>query len=209
MDSKREDGELIQQILAGDGKQFSLLVNRYQRSIFSTAFGMLGNQQDAEDVTQEAFVTAFRKLESFEGRSSFLTWLRRIAFNLAIDLRRRQKSRASMTQIAVAEEIVSAQETSVADAMISKETVSTVRRAIDSLPDEQRIVIVLRDLQDLDYSEIAELLSIPIGTVRSRLHRARLELKATLERMGAAPLQTTAPLQCDAATSSERRKGEV
>jgi RNA polymerase sigma-70 factor (ECF subfamily) len=207
MDSKWEDGELIQQILAGDGKQFSILVNRHQRSIFSTVFGMLGNKQDAEDVTQEAFVTAFRKLETFEGRSTFLTWLRRIAFNLAIDLRRRRKSRASMTQVAVAEEIVSAKESSAADTLITKETVSTVRRAINSLPDEQRVVIVLRDLQDLDYSEIAELLSIPIGTVRSRLHRARLELKATLERMGIAPVATAA-LHCDT-TTSESRKGEV
>ena len=207
MDSKWEDGELIQQTLAGDGKQFSILVNRHQRSIFSTAFGMLGNQQDAEDVTQEAFVTAFRKLDTFEGRSTFLAWLRRIAFNLAIDLRRRQKSRASMTQVTVAEEIVSAKESSAADVLITKETISTVRRAINSLPDEQRVVIVLRDLQDLDYSEIAELLSIPVGTVRSRLHRARLELKSTLERMGAAPVATAA-LHCDA-TTSESRKGEV
>jgi RNA polymerase sigma-70 factor (ECF subfamily) len=114
-----------------------------------------------------------------------------------------------MTQQAVAEEIVSAKESSAADVMITKETISTVRRAIDSLPDEQRVVIVLRDLQDLDYSEIAELLSIPIGTVRSRLHRARLELKSTLERMGAAPLHTTVALQCDAATTSEMRKGEA
>jgi RNA polymerase sigma-70 factor (ECF subfamily) len=205
MDAKLEDGELIQQILAGDSKPFSLLVTKHQRSVFSTAYGMLGNQQDAEDVTQEVFVTAFRKLATFEGRSSFLTWLRRIAFNLAIDLRRRKKSRGSATQFAVADDIVSTKESSVADSMITSETVSTVRRAIDSLPDEQRVVVVLRDLQDLDYSEIAELLSIPIGTVRSRLHRARLELKATLERMGAAPSETSAPVQHDSTTVASPR----
>ena len=188
MDSNLEDGELIQQILAGDSKQFSLLVTKYQRFVFSTAYGALGNQQDAEDVTQDVFLAAFRKLATFEGRSSFLTWLRRIAFNLSIDLRRKRKASGSPTPLSFHEETANSMELSVTDAMITYETVSTVRRAIDQLPDEQRIVVTLRDIQDMNYGEIAELLTIPIGTVRSRLHRGRLELKSILERMGVSPI---------------------
>lgn len=190
MDSNLEDGELIQQILAGDSKQFSLLVTKYQRFVFSTAYGTLGNQQDAEDVTQDVFLAAFRKLATFEGRSSFLTWLRRIAFNLSIDLRRKRKASGSPTPLSFHEETATSEELSVTDAIITNETVFTVRHAIDQLPEEQRHVVILRDIQDMNYGEIAELLTIPIGTVRSRLHRARLELKSILERLGASPISS-------------------
>jgi RNA polymerase sigma-70 factor (ECF subfamily) len=183
MDSNAEDTEWINQILSGEPSRFSLLVERYERAIFAMSFSMLGNRQDAEDVTQEVFFTAYNKLRSFEGRSSLLTWLRRITHNLAIDLRRRKQSRGGNMQQVETDPIASTVIDPV-DPLIADEDIARVRRSIDALPEEYRSLVVMRDIEDLDYAQIASILEIPIGTVRSRLHRARLELKEILERHG-------------------------
>ena len=182
-----EETALIDCIVSGQSSQFEILVGNYQQRIYATLLGMLGSPQDAEDVTQETFITAFRKLDQFERRSSFYTWLYRIAFNAAIDLQRRKKraknqfvgsGNVDITQTADlnAESAVSV--------VIAKETVTQVQLALSRLDEERRNIIVLRDLQGVDYAEIASMLDIPIGTVRSRLHRARTELREIMNAMG-------------------------
>ena len=182
-----EETALIDCIVSGQSSQFEILVGNYQQRIYATLLGMLGSPQDAEDVTQETFITAFRKLDQFERRSSFYTWLYRIAFNAAIDLQRRKKraknqfvgsGNVDITQTADlnAESAVSV--------VIAKETVTQVQLALSRLDEERRNIIVLRDLQGVDYAEIASMLDIPIGTVRSRLHRARIELREIMTAMG-------------------------
>lgn len=181
MNSNSEDRQVIDQVLAGEPWRFSALVERYERPVFLSAFSFLRNRQDAEDVTQEVFVAAFRRLASFEGRSSFLTWLRKIVFNQCVDLRRKKIVRHSVSL--ESNSVLPLARPSDGPAAIAqrKDLVESVQRAIDSLSDEYRHIILLRDVDGIDYSEIASILEIPIGTVRSRLHRARSELKLVLE----------------------------
>ena len=143
---------------------------------------MVNSREDAEDLTQEAFAMAYVKLSSFQGRSSFFTWLHRVACNLALSHRRKYRKEKSMQR-----QPVESAEAEVVDASESVESEfdrvrrqSIIRDGIQRLDDEYRSVLVLRDIQGMGYSEIAEALEIPIGTVRSRLHRARLELKEIL-----------------------------
>ncbi len=185
--NQAEETALIDCIVSGQPAKFEILVGNYQHRIFATLLGMLGNPHDAEDVTQETFLTAFRKLDQFERRSSFYTWLHRIAFNAAIDLQRRKKRTKS--RFVSGEGIETAepgdqQADSPASIVMAKETVNQVQLALGRLDSERRNIIVLRDLQGLDYVEIASMLEIPIGTVRSRLHRARIELREIMNAMG-------------------------
>ena len=185
--NQAEETALIDCIVSGQPAKFEILVGNYQQRIFATLLGMLGNRHDAEDVTQETFLTAFRKLDQFERRSSFYTWLHRIAFNAAIDLQRRKKRTKS--RFVSGEGIENAEQRdqqadSPASIVMAKETVTQVQLALGRLDTERRNIIVLRDLQGLDYIEIASMLAIPLGTVRSRLHRARIELREIMNAMG-------------------------
>ena len=187
VNNSEEDIALIDCILAGQSSKFEILVRNYQQRIYATLLGMLGNPQDAEDVAQETFLKAFRMLPNFERRSSFYTWLHRIAFNQAIDVQRRNKR---TTRRCVGDELLDAAPNSLGaddspDAIAeANESVRLVQLAMTRLDPERRNIIVLRDIQGLDYSEIATLLELPIGTVRSRLHRARLELRDIMDGMG-------------------------
>ncbi len=182
-----EETVLIDCVVSGETSKFEFLVATYQQRIYSTLLGMLGNRQDAEDVTQETFLTAFRKLDQFERRSSFYTWLRRIAFNAAIDLQRRKKR--TKNQLVSSDAIETFESTghqaySPESIVMVNETVGQVQLAMSRLDAERRNIIVMRDLQGIDYAEIATLLDIPVGTVRSRLHRARIELRDIMNAMG-------------------------
>ena len=185
--NQAEETALIDCIVSGQPAKFEILVGKYQQRIYATLVGMLGNRHDAEDVTQETFLTAFRKLDQFERRSSFYTWLHRIAFNAAIDLQRRKKRTKNHFVAGDAREIAEPadhQADSPATIVIASETVNQVQLALGRLDSERRNIIVLRDLQGLDYVEIASMFNIPVGTVRSRLHRARIELREIMNAMG-------------------------
>jgi RNA polymerase sigma-70 factor, ECF subfamily len=191
-----EEIVLIDCIVSGQTAKFEVLVGTYQQRIYSTLLGMLGNRQDAEDVTQETFLTAFRKLDQFERRSSFYTWLHRIAFNAAIDLQRRKKrtkNRFVSHDGIDAIEPAGEQSNTPESIVMANETVTQVQLAMSRLDAERRNIIVLRDLQGLEYTEIASLLDIPVGTVRSRLHRARIELRDILKAMGIGLSSNDAP----------------
>ena len=182
-----EETVLIDCIVAGQTSKFEILVETYHQRIYATLLGMLGDRQDAEDVAQDTFLTAFRKLDQFERRSSFYTWLHRIAFNTAIDLQRRKKR--TKNQLANSDLVAMLEPTtqhsdSPESIVITNETVTQVQLAMSRLDAERRNIIVLRDLQGMDYTEIAATLDIPIGTVRSRLHRARIELRDIMQSMG-------------------------
>lgn len=185
--NSEEEIALIDCIVAGQSSKFEILVDSYQQRLYATLLGMLGDRHDAEDVAQEAFLTAFRKLDQFERRASFYTWLHRIAYNLAIDLQRKKKR---TTKRCVGDELLdsSVPQENGADSPVSvvmtKETVDLVQLSLSRLEAERRNIIVLRDIQGMDYAEIATLLELPIGTVRSRLHRARLELKEIMNSLG-------------------------
>lgn len=185
-----EEMELVQRAREGDATAFARIVVRYQDRIYNLAFRMLGNEADAADAAQEAFVAAWEGLGRFRGESALYTWLYRVAMNKTLGLRRRRQARREVSSNAeevLMETAADCRETppEVADA---HEREAIVQEAIDALPDDLRSVAVLRDIEGLEYEQIAEVLSIALGTVKSRLHRARLVLRGSLARLlGASP----------------------
>jgi RNA polymerase sigma-70 factor (ECF subfamily) len=179
-----DEAELIRSTLAGQTTAFGQLVLKYQDRLFNTLYRVLGSAEDARDVVQDAFVQAFLKLESFRGSAAFYTWLYRIAFNLAMSHRRRQRPTASLdfSKHEHGVEPVDGQPTPEAHAA-RRDRARLVQAALAELAADHREVIVLRELDGCRYDEIAEILALPIGTVRSRLFRARLELRDRLAPM--------------------------
>jgi len=179
-----DDQSLIDACLAGQTEAFGELVERYQDRVLHALTRMLGSYEDARDVAQDAFVQAFRKLDTFRGESAFYSWLFRIAANKAISHMRKRKHRAaSSLEAQDGFQPADPREDSSPTAELQRaERRQLVRRALDELHEDYRIVLVLKELEGLPYVEIAELIDCPIGTVRSRLHRARLELRRVLER---------------------------
>lgn len=176
-----DDTKLIEQTLAGESAAFGHLVTKYQDRLYNSIAHMAGGSEDARDLVQDAFVQAFVKLESFRQSSSFFTWLYRIAFNLTISHHRRKKPTVSVERVkdASGREPIEPGEGPQRHAE-KEETCLKVRQAIATLADEQRAVLVLREIDGCDYETIAAVLELPIGTVRSRLSRARGQLRLRL-----------------------------
>jgi RNA polymerase sigma-70 factor (ECF subfamily) len=179
-----DDAQLIQQTLNGRPAAFGTLVQRYQDRLYNAMVHVVGNSEDARDFVQDAFVQAFVKLESFQQTSGFYTWLYRIAFNVAASQRRKKRPTLSVEQgreNAGREPIDPG--TNPADQVEQEERQRQVREAIAQLNEEHRAVLVLREIEGCSYEAIAEILALPVGTVRSRLHRARLELRDQLKEV--------------------------
>ncbi len=181
--------QLVERARAGDALAFDGLVGLYMDKIYSYVARMVGDPSEAEDIAQETFVKAFRNIKSFRGASSFQTWLYRIASNLTIDAVRRRKRRENTVSLDAPVEGDAGQITreledgSLAGPSGSLETAVLqryVHRAIQELSPKLRAVVVLYELQGLSYEEIAEILRCPLGTVKSRLFNARMELKEKL-----------------------------
>jgi RNA polymerase sigma-70 factor (ECF subfamily) len=184
-----EDAALVERYRAGDGSALTALVEKYQDRIYNTCWRMCGNAEDAADLTQETFVKVMEAIEGFGGRSSFYTWAFRIAVNLTLTHRRTHVRRRTVSLSAAktsdgeeagAEQWAPSNASSAEDQISERERDECVASAVNDLDDEHRTVIILRDMQALDYREIAEILDVPSGTVKSRLHRARLALKEKL-----------------------------
>jgi RNA polymerase sigma-70 factor, ECF subfamily len=178
-----DDAQLIDEALHGHADAFGQLVLKYQDRLFNTVFHVLGHAEDARDVVQEALVQAFLKLDTFRRDSAFYTWLYRIAFNVAITHRRRQRPAASLDRARENGMEPSDVENDPAENLERKESCRQVRRAIARLAEEYRAVVVLREIDGCCYETISEVLDLPLGTVRSRLHRARLQLREHLHGM--------------------------
>lgn len=179
----KTDSELVQHCQAGDMSAFQELVCRYQQKIFTVIVGLLRNRDDALEVAQETFFRAYRKLKSFQGDSTFYTWLYRIAVNTAIDAQRRQNRnplefRESMD--AIMQERNEVAKDPFAD-VHDKELRTKLLQAINDLTPEHRAVIVLRSLEGLSYKDIGKVLGCSEGTVMSRLHYARKKLQEKLK----------------------------
>lgn len=181
------DEELIEQTLAGDKEAFGRLALKYQERVYNLALPIVGNAEDAMDVVQESFLQALAHLASFRRSSRFYTWLYRIAYNCAVGALRKRKKTTSVD--AVVEEFGDPFEADVEppDAEARRnDDVRLLRAALAKLPEEYRAPLVLREIDGANYEQIAEILNVPVGTVRSRLHRARAALRESLERVGVA-----------------------
>ena len=179
-----DDQRLIQLTLSGQLDAFGLLIQKYQDRLFNGMVLVLKDQAEAEDVVQDAFVLAMTRLKSFQGNSQFYTWLYRIAYNTAISRLRRKRPSVSIQGADDQVRLSLPDEGPAPDDRLSQEeSIGLLRRAMERLSDEHRNILVLREMDGLDYDAISEILDLPIGTVRSRLHRARLQLKQLLEVM--------------------------
>ena len=176
------DWELVKKCQAGAMSAFEDLVSRYHQKVYMVILGMLRNRDDALEVAQETFFRAFRKINSFQGGSSFYTWIYRIAVNISIDTQRRYKRnpldfRESMDGVMEAQNEVA--KDPFAD-MHDRELREKLTKAINDLTPEHKAVIVLRTIEGLSYKDIGEILGCSEGTVMSRLHYARKKLKDKL-----------------------------
>lgn len=189
------DDELIARCRESDLSAFDLLVARHQDRIYNLCYWMLGNREDAADAAQDAFVSAFRSLARFRGESSFATWLHRIAVNLCIDLRHRRR-RAPLPysdlisptkdgeRAGDIEEFVSKDarlENQPIETALRREKRTAVQEALARLPDHYRFALILFDIEGHSYDEITRALELPLGTVKSRISRARLLLRDELQ----------------------------
>lgn len=178
------DTELIQRTLAGDTESYNHLVLRYQDRLYNAVVHIIGSQVEAEDVLQDAFFQAFLKLDTFEGKSGFYTWLYRIAFNGAISRRRRRRPETSVEVVreSTGDEPLDYRGSD-NDPLEMEEKGAKIDEALRELSDEHLEIIVLREMNGRRYDELAEILDIEVGTVRSRLHRARAHLREILMRL--------------------------
>ncbi len=179
-----EDQLLIERALAGDQAAFGQLALRYQDRLYAAMLGVTGSAEEAEDVVQDALVRAFLKLDSFQQNSQFFTWLYRIAFNVALSRHRRRRSRISIDSTRDTSGMEPVDDGELPDEpLLRSERVDLVRRALARLTEQHRAILVLREMEECSYEQIAEILEISIGTVRSRISRARGQLKLALESM--------------------------
>ncbi|MEZ6056692.1 MAG: sigma-70 family RNA polymerase sigma factor [Planctomycetaceae bacterium] len=177
---------MIDRSLGGDTTAFGSLVDRYQDRLYGTLMHLLGSPHDALDVSQDAFVLAFQNLTSFRGDSAFYSWLFRIAYNASVSYRRKRRHPVAsidhMQENHGLEVVDGHHDVDPTHDLISQERQQLVRQALDELPEEFRTVLILKELEGLSYEEIAETIGCPVGTVRSRIHRARGDLKEKLGR---------------------------
>lgn len=181
--------EMIDRCKNGDREAFNELIQTYQKQVFNIAYGMLSDYEDASDASQEVFIKVYRSISSFKGQSAFTTWLYRVCSNVCNDfLRRRQRRGISLSldndeddESSKIKELPSNEPTPESRLEMT-EIQMTVRQAINELPKEYREVILYSDIEQLSYEEISKILNCPIGTVKSRLNRARNALKKKLSQ---------------------------
>ena len=172
------DPELVARMRRGDADALRLVVERYQDRIFALLWGIVRDRHEVEDVAQEVFLKVFTKIEAFDGRSRFYTWLYRVAANTAKD---HVKKRSRRPAVALDEDArIESPDFGPREEAQRDEARRRVREAIDRLPPRYREVLALRELDGLSYNEIADVLRVSIGTVESRLHRARGRLREVL-----------------------------
>lgn len=178
-----DDQSLIDACRRGQTEAYGVLVNRYQDRLYPTVLRLAGSAEDAQDLLQETFLRAYQKLGHFHGESSFFTWVYRIAVNLALSSRRRRRPDSRALGGLDARAVESAADTRETDPALPLERAEReriIQKALNALAADHRAVVVLKEFDGLRYEEIGAILGIPVGTVRSRLHRARCELRASL-----------------------------
>ncbi|USG63907.1 sigma-70 family RNA polymerase sigma factor [Brevibacillus ruminantium] len=171
-----EEAELIRKAQAGDHEALVELLRTIENSVYRSAFYILGNEQDALDAAQEALIRIYRKLNTYQEKAKFSTWVQRIVSNVCMDKFRAKKETVSIDE----HELVIPDRNNVEDEILLSSLSEDIKTAIDKLPKQYRMVVVLRYLEDFSYQEIAEILELPLNTVKSYLFRARQQLQELL-----------------------------
>lgn len=182
---------LIKKCQHGDYDAFEVLVNTYTDRAYSVAFGVMGNHHDAADMTQEAFIKVFKNIKKFNFKSSFNTWLYRIVKNTCIDELRKKKRKRTISLDAGLEGYegdyfmqISDDSADIQEILENKETSGMLYDALEMLNEKHRSVLVLVDIKGYDYREVADMLELPVGTVKSRISRAREKLAVIIKNKG-------------------------
>jgi RNA polymerase sigma-70 factor, ECF subfamily len=176
------DEEIIERVRRGETRHFGELVRRYQDDVYGMAVRFVGSAADAEDIAQEVFLRVHRGLDGFKGEARFSTWLFRVTYNLSADwLRKHRKPGRLNADLEEADEVADTR-ADIEEGLLVAEERDQVRRAVEDLDENYRVVIVLLYYQKLSYDQIAEVLAVPLKTVETRLYRARKLLRARLER---------------------------
>jgi len=173
------DEDLVRRFLSGDRAAFAVLVERHERRVYNLALRMTGKEEDARDASQEAFLTVLRKLSSFRGEAAFTTWLHRVTVNACYDLLRKRQRQPLLER--GDDDLPRPEPPPAPDHADDAAFSIDVRRALLEVPEDFRAVMILHDVQDLPQEEVAAILSIPVGTVKSRLHRGRVALARALQ----------------------------
>ncbi len=176
------ENQLIQLVREGDLSAWGELIRIHQDRLYSSIVRVVGHPDRARDVVQDTFIQAIENISRFDGKSQFFTWLYRIAFNRAMSMYRKHKSEVSL-EVArenAGDETMADSQDQPEDRVLQSELVEEVHQAIEQLSAEHRAVIVLREIEGCEYEQIAEILEVSLGTVRSRLHRARSEMRRLL-----------------------------
>lgn len=176
--------DLIKEILNGDIEKFSYFIKEFQNEIFNLCFSIVKNRDDALDLTQEAFFLAYKNLKKFKGESSFSTWIYRIAYNLSINFVKKKGQILTILDKDEDEMEFQIEDTksSVWEEIEKEERIKIVNECLNKLKDFDRLIIELREINNLTYEELSKILSLPIGTIKSRLFRARDKLKKEIEK---------------------------
>jgi RNA polymerase sigma-70 factor, ECF subfamily len=195
----RSDEELVEACRAGEASAFDVLVARWEDRIRGAAYRILGSEDEARDVAQEAFLKAYRGLPGFKQEARFSSWLYQIATNQCRDRLRRRKTRPQVSLEALEEAggtLIVETRPGAHERLLERDLAETVKRAIHALPEEQRVVVILKEYQELTFLEIAQALDVPVSTVKTRLYRGLVQLRLRLETdgvRGAAPVPVPAP----------------
>lgn len=204
--TREQEAAVIQAVLDGDVNAYEALVKEYEKNVYNLALRMTGNSEDAADMAQEAFIKAYNSLTAFRGDSKFSVWLYRIVSNVCLDFLR-SRSRKQTVSLSTENDDGEEVELDIADEMHSPEqlldrslTRDAVRRGLAALPPDHREILLLREIQGLSYEEIADVLGLEAGTVKSRIFRARKKLCSFLIKDGNIP---------EFVSSSKERGGDL
>ncbi|WP_022851861.1 RNA polymerase sigma factor [Limisalsivibrio acetivorans] len=182
------DSQIVAKVLGGDSSSYELLIRKHQSKLFATAFNMVKNRELAEDIVQESFMRGFQKLDTLKNHAQFYPWLKRIALNLALNHFEKEKRVLDVENdeddTNFFENIAGGETPE--EFSLKEEMRRYVRQFVEALPDRLRVVVLLREVEDMSYEEISEMLNIPLGTVRSRLFNARAIIKERLIKQGLA-----------------------
>ena len=194
--TREQEAMIVRKVLQGDVNAFEKLVTEYEKSVYAIALRMTNNAEDAADMTQETFIKAYNSLQAFRGDSKFSVWLFRIATNVCLDFLR-SRNRKQTVSLSVEDDEGEEAQLDIADESQSPElllerglTRDAVRRGLEALPPDYRQILLLREIQGLSYEEIAEALRLEVGTVKSRIFRARKKLCNFLIQDGNIPDST-------------------
>ena len=187
--TREEENEVVRAVRSGQTDEFEKLVAAYEKPVYHIALKMTGSEEDAFDLSQDTFLKAYRSLNTFRGESSFGTWVCRMAANLCIDFLRKQKRQGRVLSLDAADDDGRSVELpdlryEPQSAMEKRELSMQIREGLGKLPPEQKLVLILRDMEGFSYQEIADTLEMELGTVKSRIYRARAHLAKLLTETG-------------------------